>query len=265
MRYKLKDPNYNFNRVNFNSDKPLSNHVKEPFPNKSFTLAIIGRPGSGKTSMLINLLKSKGQNRVYNKVFDKIILVMPKNSRDNIKSKPFKNLPDDQLFDEFTPEVEDTVNRFYNDYTNELEKTKEVPTFNQLLILDDITSELKNKDIEAMLKRLTFNRRHIHLSIIILVQYLRSIPKPIRFNITDIVYFQPSNQLDANLLNEEFLGFSSPIFSELKQIVWNDKHDFMIINKDTNSIFKNLQKIIIDDNSNTNNNGNQENEQKESN
>jgi len=249
MKFNLEKANYNFDQVNFISDNILGEHIKEPFPNTSFFLAIIGRPGSGKTSMLINLLKQKGDNRIYRKVFDKIILVMPKSSIDNIKNNPFKNL--EQIFDSFDSDVYKKVHENYNEYKKDYDKAiedkKPKPIFNQLLILDDITSELKIKQVEMMLKDLSMNRRHIHLSIIILVQYLRSIPKAIRFQISDVVYFQPSNQLDAQVLNDEFLGMKKNKFDELKDIVWKDKHDYMIINKNNNAIFSKLQKINFED------------------
>ena len=82
----LNKANYDFKPVQFNCDDILGKHIKEPFPNKSFFLAIVGRPGSGKTSLLLNCLIEKGTNRVYNKVFDKIIYVCPVNSRKSIKT-----------------------------------------------------------------------------------------------------------------------------------------------------------------------------------
>ena len=52
--------------------------------------AIIGKPGSGKTSLLISFLTGKGKKKVFRKVFDHIHLVMPKSSRESMKNNPFK-------------------------------------------------------------------------------------------------------------------------------------------------------------------------------
>jgi GTPase SAR1 family protein len=106
--FELTEANYNFDPVKFNVDESLGDHIMEPFPNKSFFWVICGKPGSGKTSLLINTLISKGQNRVYRKVFDKILLVMPSNSRASLKNSPFEDLPDDQQFEKFD---ENVVNR----------------------------------------------------------------------------------------------------------------------------------------------------------
>ena len=42
--------------------------------NKSFIMALIGKPGSGKSHFLISLLKSKP---LFNKVFENIIILFP--------------------------------------------------------------------------------------------------------------------------------------------------------------------------------------------
>ena len=58
-----------------------------------------------KTSLLINALAAKNENRIYRKVFDKITLVMPKNSRRSIKNNPMDDLPPDQQFESFGTDV----------------------------------------------------------------------------------------------------------------------------------------------------------------
>ena len=92
-RFTLDDSNYILSPVKFLVDGVLGDHIKEPFPNQSFFWLICGKPGSGKTSLLINALSSKKENRIYRKVFDKILLVMPKNSRKSIKKNPLDDLP----------------------------------------------------------------------------------------------------------------------------------------------------------------------------
>ena len=80
-----------------------------------------------------------------------------------------------------------------------------------------------------------------------MVQFLRSVPKSVRFQITDIVVFKPSNELDTKIIEEEYINLPKNHFKELKRFVWNDKHDFLFINKDNDTYFKNLQKITFDE------------------
>ena len=47
---------------------------------------IIGKPGSGKTSLLISLLTGKKKGKVFRKCFDHILLVMPETSRKSLKN-----------------------------------------------------------------------------------------------------------------------------------------------------------------------------------
>ena len=79
--------------------------VPEPFPSKSFHMAVVGRPGSGKTSLAINLIaeKSKG-HRVYFRKFDHVNVLMPKGSLASLKDNPFESLPDDDVQHEFNLE-----------------------------------------------------------------------------------------------------------------------------------------------------------------
>ena len=47
--------------------------------------AIIGKPGSGKTSLITAFLTGKKDKKVFRKVFNNIFLVMPRSSRESMK------------------------------------------------------------------------------------------------------------------------------------------------------------------------------------
>jgi hypothetical protein len=241
VEFTLEKSNYNLKPVEFNVDNILGEHIKEPFPNKSFFMIICGKAGSGKTSLLINLITSKKPNRIYRKVFDKILLVMPNNSKKSIKNNPFEDLPDDQTFDEFNNEVINKVKSVREEF-DELDKKKK-RTRNQLLILDDITATLKNIDIQKSLIELATNRRHYKLSIILLVQFIRSIPRPVRFQLTTVIFFKPCNNLDSNIIEEEFIMLNKQDYKDLIKFVWVNAHDYLLINKNDETFYKNLNKI----------------------
>jgi hypothetical protein len=97
---------------------------------------------------------------------------------------------------------------------------------------------------------LSTNRRHLKLSIVLLVQFLRSIPKPVRFQITDIALFKPSNELDTKIIEDEYINLKKDDFKELKRAVWKDKHDMLMINKDDDTYYRNLQKITFNNKDN---------------
>ena len=239
--FTLDGAHYNLSPVKFNVDGILGEHIKEPFPNQSFFWVICGRAGSGKTSLLINALSAKNDNRIYRKVFDKITLVMPKNSRRSIKNNPLDDLPPDQQFEKFGTDVMTKIKEIREEF-DELDKKKKRPR-NQLLILDDVTAYLK--DDPSSLIELATNRRHLKLSIILLVQFIRAIPRPVRFQVTTITFFKPSNELDAKIIEEEYVNLPKTVFKDLTRFVWTNAHDYLMLDKQNEKIYKNLQKINI--------------------
>ena len=270
--FSVEKANYNLTPVKFNGDDPLGSHIKEPFPNYSFFWLICGKPGSGKTSLLINSLVMKGDNRIYNKVFDKITLVMPRNSVKSIVNNPFHDLPADQHFEKFTPAVVSQIAKIRDsfddvkkdkpiDYTNVsitsyvnkiTEDSKKVKTDDkkiskksrnkrQLLILDDVTAYLK--DDPSLLIELATNRRHFKLSIVLMVQFLRAVPLPVRSQVTTLTVFKPANEKETEIIKEEYINMKKELFNDLTRWVWETKHDFLMIDKDNSLYYKNLQKI----------------------
>jgi energy-coupling factor transporter ATP-binding protein EcfA2 len=238
--FTLEDSNYDLQPVKFGVDGQLGYNIKDPFPNQSFFMIIVGKAGSGKTSLLINMITHKG---IYKKIFDKIVLVMPKNSRKSMKKNPFDDLPSEQAFEEFSYNVIKKVKDIREEF-DELDKKRKRPR-QQLLILDDITATLKNNDIQKQLIELATNRRHYKLSIILLVQFIRAIPRPVRFQATCLVFFKPSNQLDSKIVEEEYVNLPRDDYKDLTRFVWQDAHDFLFVDKQNETYYKNLQKIIF--------------------
>lgn len=142
-KFELEPSNYNkLNCVKLGCDRPLSNRlIKPPFPNQSFFMTVVGKPGSGKSTYMFSLLTTKTKNdRIYYKVFKDIIYVCPKNSRASIKDNPLEDL--ETVFDELGEDVRDTIIDNKSRYDETPEKN-----YNQLLIIDDCSSDLKNLKI----------------------------------------------------------------------------------------------------------------------
>lgn len=166
---------------------------------------------------------------------------MPKNSRRSIKNNPMDDLPPDQQFESLGTDVMTKVKEIREEF-DELDKKKKRPR-NQLLILDDVTAYLK--DDPSLLVEMATNRRHLKLSIILLVQFIRAIPRPVRFQVTTITFFKPSNELDAKIIEEEYVNLKKDVFKDMTRFVWTNAHDFLMINKQNETFYKNLQKINI--------------------
>jgi hypothetical protein len=234
--FELHDPNYSLKPVHFSVDDIISSKIKEPFPNTSFFWTIVGKAGSGKTSLLVNTMIHK---EIYKKAFDKVILVQPKTSRASLNDNIFEGLPDNQIFEKLDFNVVDRIEMIRKDFDKQNETKKK--NRNMLLILDDVTASLR--DNEDVLIQLTTNRRHLKLSIVLLVQFLMSIPRPIRLQITHITVFKPSNEIEGNIIRDEFANLPSKDFKKLTRFVWRDSHDFLFIDKQSEKYYKNLQQI----------------------
>ena len=236
MSFKLENSNYQLKTIKFGVDNVLSEKIMPPFPNTSFFWVIAGKAGSGKTSLLINALVNSD---IYKRVFDKILLVMPKNSRASLKNNPLDDLPPDQTFENFGPDVVQKVQEIREEFnTLNIKKPK---NRNQLLILDDVTAYLKDHPKELI--ELATNRRHLKLSIILLSQFIRAIPRPVRFQVTHLTVFKPANELDAKVIEEEFINLPKETFKNLCRFVWDGPHSFLFIDKNYDIFYKNLSKI----------------------
>jgi hypothetical protein len=89
MRFNIEERSeFKVNPPAFLCDKKIHDQVVEPLPNRPFFMAIIRSAGTGKTSMLINLVSSK---QAYRKAFHHVHVVMPSNSVASLKRHIFKN------------------------------------------------------------------------------------------------------------------------------------------------------------------------------
>ena len=117
---------------------------------------------------------------------------------------------------------------------------------NNLIIFDDMTAYLKNKDTLNMFKELVFNRRHMRTTIFFLVQTWHSVPKELRRLFSNIFLFKSSH--DANkLLFDEVL----PIIDEEKRnaiikLVYDKPYKFLFINTGSNRLFDCWDEILWD-------------------
>jgi DNA replication protein DnaC len=224
----------------FNCDGDLAPHLKsydmlQHLNNFGFT-GVIGKPGSGKTSIVISMLTSKKENRVFRKVFDHVILVMPTCSRESMKKNVFKHHHVEKMFDELT------LGSITNIYNQLLANSKNKET--SLLILDDVGASLKDATIATILRKIIFNRRHLKVHIIMLLQNFLSLNKQIRALFSNIIIFKPSKTEFENLMIEMF-EMHKDIALDLMKEIYTDPHDYLFLNVDSQRMYKNFDEIII--------------------
>lgn len=219
-------------------DKPL----KDPPPPAPFHLltagfrfiAIIARPGAGKTSLLISLFKD---NALLRKTFDNIVLVMPKQSlmslrkRDNVFSK----LSLEKYYENL--DSIDQIREQIKYYASDSEST--------CLIIDDMASYLKDSFVQRTLGDLIMNRRHYRCSIILLSQIYNKMPLAIRklINVA-IILFKPSKKETVDLFTE-LLEYNEDITNKIFNIAFKKQFDSLFIDVPNQQIFAGADELIV--------------------
>ena len=230
-----KNNNVKLSLPRVTADIKLEPPVKYPLPSKSgFALNIVGPAGSGKTSTMVSLIKSRD---IFFKRFHNIMLIMPDSSLASLASNPFDDLAEDKQYDELNYE---NLERIINQ-TEENKGNDEL----SLLIMDDISAELQDPILLKKLMRLFLNRRHLYLSVICISHSLTgkaALPLAIRKNCSHCILFKPSCGLEV--LNQEFLHLSHEKFKELIDFVYDKDHNHLLIELYTSKLFKNFNTII---------------------
>ena len=207
----------------------LDKYELTQFLNNHSTTLMIGKPKSGKTSLLYSFLKSK---ELLRNVYDKIFLFQPSQSRASMKDKIFDNIPDDQKFEELNLENLNDVEKNLDEGSN-------------IIIFDDQTAYLKDNEIQKKLKEFVFNRRHKHLSIIFLVQSWLSVPKDIRKLFTNIFVFKVSKN-EMEQIFDEVVELPKQYILPLMKLTYDKPHQYLFINTDSQRLFKGFDEIIVE-------------------
>jgi hypothetical protein len=210
-------------------DPKLNKYDLTSFLNNHSTTLFIGKPSSGKTSLLYSFFKSR---EIFKNTFDKIFLFQPDQSRISMKDKLFDKIPDEQKYNELNLEN-------LNDVEDNLSE------YNNVILMDDMASSLKNADIKKKLKELVFNRRHKHLSIIFLVQTYLSIEKDIRKLFSNLFIFKSSKK-EMETIFDELIELPKDYILPIMKIVYDKPYQYLFINTDTQRLFKNFDEILIE-------------------
>jgi KaiC/GvpD/RAD55 family RecA-like ATPase len=221
----------------YNLTPELENYPQFSHLNKFNTTAILGKPGSGKTSLLISMLSQKGKDRIYNKVFDFVYVIIPSQSRASLKKNIFEKHDPTRLFDDLTLE---NLQRIYDAVEENSTKKK-----TSLIIFDDVTSALKQKDIQILLKKLSYNRRHLKVVQMFLIQSWIAVPLTIRKLFTNLIVFKP-NKKEFDVVVEECLEQEKDIAMALLDL-YKDTHDYLFLSITNQKLYYNQDEVLIEE------------------
>ena len=201
------------------------------FVNMHSTNLLIGKPKSGKTSLMYSFLKSP---KLLKKVYNKIYLFQPSASRASMKDKLFDKLPETQKFDELS----------YENLKYVLSEIKHLDDENVMILFDDMGAFLKNPETMKLFKELVYNRRHLHTSIFFLVQSWYSVPKDLRRLFSNIFVFKTSKDELTNIFDEVVEGHKDDM-ANISKIVYDKAYQYLFINTDTQRMFKGFDELIF--------------------
>ena len=221
-------------------DKPLHEKLNKyemtrTCMNKHHTCSIIGKPGQGKSSLVYSFFKSKNMLK---KCFDTIFFICPPNSAGSMEDSIFSKLPEDQIFDELTGDVLDTI----------IQRAKDREDGDKIaIIIDDMASQLKNGDVQKALKQIAMNKRHLGIyATFILSQTWKSVPFEVRRLYDNIIVFKVSpDEMETMFI--ETLPQYKDYSNAIQKLVYNKPHEYLIINTGSGRLFKKFDEIIIND------------------
>jgi len=250
---EIPNEDLSISKIQMNCDKYITDSkcrsVAAPLMQTSHFYIISGASGSGKSNLIVNLLKSnkttkdKTHKKSYRNMFNNIILVSP--SAHTIKDSPLENISDDQKFDSISDEVFDLVELMTEDSVEENKHT--------LLILDDVSSQLRMKENEKRLNQLIKNRRHLNLSIWIVTHKVTDASPALRSNANLIFLFKPKTTREINTIQEEYMMMSKSQAESLMNAAYKDRYDFLLLDTSLRTgsdfrYFRNYNELLIDEN-----------------
>ena len=154
---------------------------------------------------------------MYRRAFHHVHLVMPPHSLASLDLKMFVT------HDKTYPELDfETLDKVYE----KAKAASEEEEFS-LLVIDDQTAALKDREIQRLMKLLIFNRRHLRLSILMLVQSYNSIPLPIRKTVSHFAMLKFRNKREFQTIFDEIIFLDPQLADELMRFVFREPHDFL--------------------------------------
>ena len=216
--------------------------IPMPLPQKGgFALLIVGKPGMGKTSLILSLVCKQG--KAFNRKFDRVYVFSP--SLITMEDDPFELIPDDQKFE--------TAN--YENITQVLEEIKDSGE-KVLIIFDDVIADIRGKgrgEVENLIQKIFFNRRHLagaggSVSIIATSQTYNKIDPKLRKTASQLVFYENKQKREIESIFDEVILIPKKEFYDALRYIYDKKHNFMYLDTtlpDNRMIHKNFNQLVI--------------------
>ncbi len=220
----------------------VDDSIPAPLPQKGgFAMLIVGKPGMGKTSLILSLVCKSG--KAFNRKFDRVYVWSP--SLITMEGDPFEMIPDDQKFGEATM---DNISEVLEDIKESGDKV--------LFIFDDVIADIRGTGkgaIENLLQKIFFNRRHLagaggSVSIIATSQTYNKIDPKLRKTASQLVFYCNRQKKETDSIFEEMILIPKKEYLDSLRYIYDKKHNFMYIDttqSENKMIHKNFNQLEI--------------------
>tara|TARA_Y100000004_G_scaffold189391_1_gene244911 strand:+ start:423 stop:1196 length:774 start_codon:yes stop_codon:yes gene_type:complete len=245
MTTKIRELEYdkkiNVSKFAFSCDD-IDDTIPKPLPQKGgFAMLIVGKPGMGKTTLILSLICKQG--KAFNKKFDRVYIFSP--SLITMEDDPFELIPEEQKYEEATFE---NLSEVLDEIKDSGEKV--------LLVLDDVIADIRGKGkgaVENLLEKIFFNRRHLagaggSVSIIATSQTYNKISPKLRKTASQLVFYENKQKKEIESIFEELILIPKQEFMDTLRYIFDKKHNFMYIDTqlpDHKMLHKNFNQLEI--------------------
>jgi hypothetical protein len=248
MKHNKKQTNEEIDGLEVTVAKTKKAGIKQPtcveagiLPKLHFSMLVVGRSGSGKSNVVIHLLRSKALlNGCFNFIF--YLCGSPDDSfKQNVK------IPPENIIDHFDEEF---LQKLIEKQKNIIQKKGIVSaskTNSICLIFDDILGHPKFLRSKMLMKLVT-EGRHFLITSFFNTQSYKKIPRSVRINCRGVIFF-PSTRGEMEVFAEEqcLPNMTKKRFLELVDYCTSQQYQFAFIQADAppmDRLRKNFNKII---------------------
>ena len=199
---------------------------------------MIGSGGSGKTSLLLNQFRKGG---AYHRKFHNLYLFTPAISFASVKNHPFEK--HDKVINELT---RDNLEELYEELKSRKEDREEDDDMEyNCVIIDDMASSLKEKDVQRLLNTMLIKARHLNTCFIFTLQSYLYMPKMLRKQTTFATIFKPKNREEWDSLNKELIQMRDEDARQLFEYVYDKEYAHLDIDTIEGKLYRNFNELTI--------------------
>ena len=219
-------------------DKYIPDIVEGVSRRNGMIYLLVGSGGSGKTSLLLNQFRRGG---AYHKKFHHLYLFTPAISFASVKDHPFEK--HDKVQHELTRNTLEDLYEELKDRKEEHDDEDEMEY--NCVVIDDMASTLKEKDVQKLLNTMLIKARHLNTCFIFTLQSYMYMPKMLRKQTTYATIFKPKNREEWNSINQELLQMKEDDAKKLYDYVFEKEYSHLDIDTIENHLYRNFNLLEI--------------------